>query len=510
MTPPGTVPVPAPDAAGWTLATGLSVSLHIGGAALLVVMLGSAPGAAPGPETEITLQSAPIQAAPAPDAAARLAATAPETRLQAQQEARSAAPPPLSPETLADQPTAHSPERLDALRPAPAAARPESVTALDPGPVSQEPAQQRLAAQAPTRPAATGTALPTPAQVTAPADRVTAALPAPAPPRLVPALSSDPAPARLAPAPSSDPAPARLVPAPVTEAAPARLRPEGSSPAASDAAIPETAAPPSGGAERARASRAAQQLAMQPPSEDTLERALRDRPRNFLSDRRAAPRPQLPAADGAAPDQPLHAAVLDHLRALPDIPCFAALPALDADGHLRLEVFGPAEAGLEAFRAGLEAETGSVPGMTLQAVTQGQCDTLDFIRRSRAYPEGSFPITLQSRRIASGTQLQGVVPADDGRAVALLLVDTGGNMHMLTRFLTRQPGGMGFAIPMSLQGPPVETWQLLLALVTDSPLQSLAGLDGPQQAAPVLARLRAEIATSGLVPELALIAFSLQ
>lgn len=507
-----------PDAAGWTIAAGLAMSLHIGLAAILVMALSNAPGAAPGPMTEIVLRSAPLISGGETETASRLAATRPEERLPAQEEQTQA--------TLVE-----NAEDLAALRPdlsLSALAEPQATSATDattqrlsgigaerPG----QPAQPQAAESArPVAPQAERTVTRILPLAEAPANRSLQAQTRPvrpeAPSRLNALETVTPQVATPAPVSPDRAAPQRLVaeghalattPTAAAPAQTARLRAEASRAPAAQASEPPAQASP-------RTTPEALRMAMQPPLEDTLERALRDRPRTFLSDRRAAPRPEARMGieqDDPAQDQPLLAAVRDHLRSLPDIPCFAALPALGVEGRLQLEVFGPAMAGLEAFQDRLEAETGPIPAMGLQPVTQGQCETLDFVRRSREYPAFGLFMTLAERRIASGSPLQGHIHQVTGRDIALLLVDNAGRIHSLAQFLRSEGSESLFTVPLALRGPSVETWQLLLAVATGQPLQTIANLSGPQEAAPFFARMRAEIATRGLVPDMALVAFSL-
>lgn len=486
-------PLPDPDAASWTLAAGLSFSLHVGLATAVVLALSAAPGAAPGPGPEIVLRSVPLIAGGGQEATPRLAASPALTRLAPQDDPDQAESGPQSGPAERLPPERLSPERHSAE--------------------AQSAETRRIAA--PVRPVAPDRETPR-LRVTASPPPTTSRPGARLQP--VPPTPAVPAPQRLSAAPSAAQPPApRLRPAPQeAPAAPAPQRMEAARPLSTTpaAAGPAPSARPQSSADSLR-------RAMLPPTEDTLERALRDRPRTFLSDRRAAARPDAPPGPGGglqapapevltAPDQPLYAEILDYLRALPDIPCFAALPALDTAGQLRLEVFGPAQTGLEAFRAGLEEETGLVPGMVLRAVTQGQCETLDFIRRNRDYPAFSLYLSLSERRLASGSQVEGAIHMAGPRALTLLLVDNAGRVQSLDRFLRPSADGRaGFTVPMTLQGPAVETWQLLMAIATDSPLEVTQSLSGAQEAAPVFARLRAEIATRGHAPDLALIAFSL-
>lgn len=525
MTARPLLPVAGPDAASWTLAAGVSVSLHIGLAAAVVVALSTAPGAAPGPGPEIILRSVPQVAGGGQEAAPRVAASPPQARLapqdnadQTQDAPSRATATPAEARTLAaldstarlaaqdatplQQQAQPADVQPDAPRMMPEPVRPLAITRSQPEqlrPVESQPTDsQPETARAPAlRPQSAETT------------RVTASTAphVPAPER---------SPARL-----QETAPRVEPVASVNDTAPTRVQPIPEAPRPSSAPQRLSASTPAPAASQTTSTQDTLRRAMLPPSEDTLERALRDRPRRFLSDRRAAPRPTQAAATGgglqapghaedAAADQPLFSEVLDHLRGLPDIPCFAALPALDREGQLRFEVFGPAQTGLEAFRAGLEDEAGSVPGMVLRTVTQGQCETLDFIRRNRAYPAFSLYLTMAKRQVPRGDPVQGQVHMPGARSLGLLLVDNAGRVQSLARFL-RPDDDMtaAFAVPMTLQGPSVETWQLLLAVATDSPLQSIETLTTPQEAAPFFARLRAEIATGGHMPELALIAFSL-
>lgn len=246
--------------------------------------------------------------------------------------------------------------------------------------------------------------------------------------------------------------------------------------------------------------------------------ALRARPERTLGDRQAAPRRpssaggglQAPAPEsGAAADQGLYAQVLNYLRGLPDIDCFAALPALGADGLLRLEVFGPAATGLEAFRTGLEAETGLVPAMVLRPISRGQCATLNFVRATPDYPATGLYFDLDARVIDSGSQLSGKIAgrnADKG-ALHLLLVDNAGRVQVLDRFL--HPDGR-FSIPMTLQGGAVQTWQMLMAVAVPGRIELLRGLSGPQAAAPLFSALKDTTRRNDLRPGVAVMAFALQ
>ncbi|MCL1629193.1 hypothetical protein M3N55_10655 [Roseibaca sp. V10] len=513
---PFAAPPLAPGAMGWGLATGLSVSLHVLLAATGVLAIAYTPPAAPpGSQTDIVVQSIPLVAGGGPQTAPRLGSLAPEqrqagttdaARLQPEsgsitgtETARAASLAALTPEPST--PPAQAAETLQSVTPRqvqpsnPALEQPAPTTATRVAPISPAMPNPAESVVQPMRPMTPRALSPTQAAPVAAAQSAARPLAPSAPPERASsqdaAVTAPESTARaLSPAPQSP----RAI-APTAQVSAASTGPSGPS----TLPAPQATAP--------RATR-----------EDSLLLALRARPERTLGDRRAAPRLpdppggglQAPAPENAqATDQDLYAQVLSYLRSLPDIDCFAALPALGADGLLRFEVFGPAATGLDAFRAGLEDETGLIPAMVLRPISEGQCNTLDFVRATPDYPATGLYFELDSRVIASGSQLSGRMAgrsADQG-ALHLLLVDNAGRVQILDRFLDANGR---FAIPMTLQGGEVQTWQLLMAVSVPERIDLLRGLDGPQAAGPLFSALSNAMQRIGLRPGVALMAFGLQ
>jgi len=93
--------------------------------------------------------------------------------------------------------------------------------------------------------------------------------------------------------------------------------------------------------------------------------------------------------------------------------------------------------------------------------------------------------------------------------ISLLLIDDDGVVQDLGSFLKFRPGYAGFDIPMTLQGSPVETRQILMALSTRSRLKSLGSLSGGQ-AQDVFPKLALEILLQGGGEDVALVGFSVR
>lgn len=216
-----------------------------------------------------------------------------------------------------------------------------------------------------------------------------------------------------------------------------------------------------------------------------------------------------PAPQTAEEAQETYTDVLDVLRAYPVVDCFAALPSLSEDNAFQLETFANSPDDLEAFRTALADETQALPGTVMKPISEAQCDALPFVTKSPRYPEFQLYFDLTARDIPSGTLLEGRIGNLSGGFMSLMLVDDDGIVQDLTSFLRFRPGAAEFSIPMTLQGSPVETRQLLMALSTTTRLQTLRGLSG-QPAADVFTQLTLEILRQGGGEDIALVAFSVR
>ncbi|MDT0681954.1 hypothetical protein RM543_04590 [Roseicyclus sp. F158] len=412
--------------------------------------------------------------------------------------------------------------RIAALPDAPApppVARPSTgltVTTERQGGATGEPA--RIAAL-PDEPAASAPASPGPARLGALPDRT-----APAPSgsgALAPAPTSS-APARLAASPEGAPrspgsftsatsatvspvaSGARVTAAP-QGAAPTRLAPGTSAAAPSGdgprrlAALPET---PSAAPATTGSGSGASRLSALPEPERGDEGAA---PPGTL----AAPAPNDGVIDES--ERVRYAAMLTYLRDF-EAPstCFAALPVLGEEtGTLTLDAFGETDAGLDSFRTGLEAAAGIAPGTFLRRVTDSQCAALRFVTHVGRYPEFGVYIDIAERNIVSGDQLEAAIRNTGGRNVHLLLIDDEGMVQVLDDFVSSRLGQREIAIGMNLTGGDVETEQLLMALTSPAPLETVRSLNGAN-APRFFGRLEQEMDRKGLDLDAALVGFTVR
>ncbi|MFB9151290.1 hypothetical protein [Roseovarius ramblicola] len=509
-------PVPVPGAAGWILAAGAALSLHVAAGAALVLALAAPPQAPAAAHGGVVIRNITAVTATAPRAGraraapveARRADTAPGDRLAALDEAvpRRAAEAPARTAALAPGRTAgaqDTPRRL-----APAAAAPRATGEPAPRRVAPGAQDRQEAAQAAPRRVAPGAR-----------DRQEATQAAPR--RVAPATqdrqeaAQEIAPRRVAQETPEDAGAAAAV---------RRLSAGGARRAATDAARPAPpgdtvrpqAAPqrtPQRALQRApqhapetRAGRTPERSrsAIAPPPEPAprRSRARRAGPDRRLSDRQAAP-----ARDAGA-------VALEQIRTvLADLhgaPCHLVLPL--PEGMPGFAAIGADPARLAAAAARLDRAFGreTRPVLATHAVAGGQCAAVDFVRASRDDPRRGLGLDLWRPAAGEGRPLTGTLLHGAAGALSLLLIDSAGRVHDLGGFLRPVPDGSHFSIPMSGAGAAGEARQLLLAIATPVPLQTLPPAASPTAAAPLFADLAQELERLGLVADLALAAFVLE
>jgi len=550
---------PAPGPAGWIVAAGLSVSLHILAVTGLVLGLLGQPQAPAASGTGLVIRTLPPATGSAPTLsrpdlarpAARQADSPARDRLTALEEGP-ATPAPEVPRTRAARLAAGPAARPADIRRAPPAMRP---TATRPTqvptmrPTAMRPTETRPTAVPTMRPAASSSR-----PETAPARRV---VPVQADPR-VPVRDSpasaqaadDPAPRSLAP--SEAPARAERLRAEASRAdsyadsgtearpdPPGAIRPARSEPARR--AQPEAARRLSPAARTAptRITEATQATRPAPPpasilaptrrlatatrprrgsapvpqdTRDPASRARRDGPDRRLSDRRAAP-----AVPDDASAGPGIAAALGALQSLTGTPCHTAQPLTRAGAAPAIAVFGSDRGRLAEARRNGEAPGGTAdrpdsdwPDMAARPVTQAQCPALDFIRGAGDDPTDGISLDLWSPTAGDRQPLAGVVVHDGPVTLHLLLIDTAGQVHDLRRFLYPVPDGSQFSVPMTGAGDAGDHHQLLLAIAAPAALplpDGRASQGRTFRAGPFFETLQDTLARQGITPDLALAGF---
>ncbi|MCQ0969170.1 hypothetical protein MLD63_01805 (plasmid) [Paracoccus sp. TK19116] len=198
-------------------------------------------------------------------------------------------------------------------------------------------------------------------------------------------------------------------------------------------------------------------------------------------------------ADAAALDAGL-AALIGSIRQQVAEPCLIALPRNVEDGGLRVTLLGEDEARFAPLIEAVDPPQGVALSQQPLLVDARQCPAVNFARAYRSYPVFPLRIALDTTTLAAGEPLTGTISGiADGDTLALLLIDDNGVVQDLTRFFTAGRGSAtAFDVPARRAGDPRETAQLLIALTSPVPIETVSLRDG-QLAEDVFAALSAEI-----------------
>src|SRR5690606_20528219 len=112
-----------------------------------------------------------------------------------------------------------------------------------------------------------------------------------------------------------------------------------------------------------------------------------------------------------------------------------------------------------------------------------QCGALSFARTLPGYPLPALDIRPEVRTIESGAYLSGRIREPKRKWLYLLLVDDEGKVEEIQDLFREAGGSIGFSAPMTLKHGPVSTVQILVALASDEPLETVTQHDrGPADA----------------------------
>ena len=186
--------------------------------------------------------------------------------------------------------------------------------------------------------------------------------------------------------------------------------------------------------------------------------------------------------------------LLRRIRAAPPEACLLALPRRDGEDGVGLALIGRSENAMARFAESvLTAEDGDIR-QTRTLVDERQCAALGYIRENVDYPATRLGVRLDAAEVPSGGRLTGVLRGTAGRYVLLLLIDNNGVVQDLQRFMSFSGNFARFDVPVTRAGPPRDTKQVLLAVASRRPVNTLRSRSG-QLSQDVFAGLGGELAT---------------
>ena len=151
--------------------------------------------------------------------------------------------------------------------------------------------------------------------------------------------------------------------------------------------------------------------------------------------------------------------------------CFFVTPIAIGERAATFEGLGASVRPFEAFDADFRRELKFEPSIGLRQVNQAQCPAIRFLKRLRG--ERALRLQIDSGRVRGGEPLSGTIEGFDSQTIEMLLVAEGGQVKNVTRELKPGVGAKTFSLEMPRQAPPGSQPQLLIAIATPKPFDSL-------------------------------------
>jgi hypothetical protein len=189
--------------------------------------------------------------------------------------------------------------------------------------------------------------------------------------------------------------------------------------------------------------------------------------------------------------------------------CFAAVPIEMADGSIAVTAYADDANASAALADTVAQHFGGEVAIDARALTPSQCGALSFLGESGG-PSAQVNLALANQAITDGNFLQGTIRNLDGNYVYLLVVDDEGKVSSADQFLDQNGDMLTFEAQVHLTGSGARSDQLLVAIVSRSPLEVPDALEG-RQASEFFKKLSQETAMLDLMggdtPDVAITSF---
>jgi serine/threonine protein kinase len=153
--------------------------------------------------------------------------------------------------------------------------------------------------------------------------------------------------------------------------------------------------------------------------------------------------------------------------------CFFVAPVAVAEGNTTIEGYGPSATPFAVLDFEFKRVNGFEASVGYHAVTPPQCAAISFLARLRNQRDSAPRLDVSAGNLRSNGYVSGFVADFGSRNVELLMVDHDGIVLSLTALLKGDGDPKSFTISLKREdaGPP--RLQLIFALATTKPLESL-------------------------------------
>jgi serine/threonine-protein kinase len=153
--------------------------------------------------------------------------------------------------------------------------------------------------------------------------------------------------------------------------------------------------------------------------------------------------------------------------------CFLLLPVTLNSPRPKIDGYGASVAPFEVFDNAFTKANKIEADIGVHQVTAEQCPAITFLRHMRSELSTGPKVELENLKLRAGEALRGTLQNLGSRHPVFLLVSETGAVHNLTNFLRPEGELHRFSIPLPKAGTPGEQPQLLVALATSQPLESI-------------------------------------
>jgi serine/threonine protein kinase len=185
--------------------------------------------------------------------------------------------------------------------------------------------------------------------------------------------------------------------------------------------------------------------------------------------------------------------MVDLVRRFDGGPCFFVRSLSVSDSSASIEGFGSQIAPFQKLETDLQSVSGFDPKINVRKITDAQCAAASLGAAALPRDESDPQIVLSGYAVGRAKPLTGAVNGIGDRHLELLLVSDDGTVAKLTDKATAAGGIAPFSVPLVADKNSVDAPQLLIAVVSRSPLPSLSALRGTAQAAQLMPRVRDEL-----------------
>jgi serine/threonine-protein kinase len=159
--------------------------------------------------------------------------------------------------------------------------------------------------------------------------------------------------------------------------------------------------------------------------------------------------------------------------------CFYISPNTVSAAAARIDGYGDSPAAFEILDDAFKRANGFEADIDVRQVTPPQCPAITFLGRLRGERSRALRVRVATTNLKRGEALVGTIEGAGNSSVQLLLVSEEGDVQDLSRFLKPAGDARSFNLVMQREGAAGAQPQLLIAVTSTKPLETLRDAKSP-------------------------------